>query len=678
MKLDRAHIVQVISLLLIQSVVLLLLSFTTPGVKIDSIWSAIGMAIIISVIESIVWWIFIEFFAHLPIILYPLLTFLLTGAGVLLAGNYVPGVTITGIVPAIWIPIVITVVNAILGGLFSLDEDESFDRNVTRKMVEKYGHPKKTDIPGLLFLEIDGLSIDTLKIALERGEMPTLKAWLDSGSHKLVSWETDFTSQTGAMQTGILMGNNVDIPAYRWWDRATGKMIMSGNPKDAKNIEARLSSGKGLLSNGGASRGNMFSGDATESLFTMSAMLNKGRGRGPGFYFYLVNPFVVARLITRFIIEIIKEWYEAWDQRRRYKNGSREDKYIVKSRNLGYAFLRAFMGPFLQDLTTYAVISDVMRGVPAIYALYAGYDDLGHFAGMRSREGYEALHEADRYFNRIQKALKYAPRPYNVVVLSDHGQSEGPTFQSAYGESLDSLVKKLVGGEVLASMDTNEAWDNLNAVLTESTHGDTKSAKVVRKALSKKTKDGIVQVGPDRDDKEKTLDDKKAEEANIVIFGSGSTGLIYFKNAKKRMTYEEIQKAYPSLIRGLISHEGIGFLIVKSKTKKTMAIGKNGVNFVDLGKVQGTDPLKVYGKNAAAHVKRESGFDNCPDIVVCSKFDPKTEELAGFENQVSHHGGLGGPQNRPFVLYPSSLKYDGKPILWATGVYKLLYSWRKN
>jgi hypothetical protein len=79
------------------------------------------------------------------------------------------------------------------------------------------------------------------------------------------------------MQTGILLGNNNEVPAYRWWDRTTKRIVMSGDPRDAISLEGKLSTGRGLLSDGGASRGNMFSGDATESLLTMSATLNRAR-----------------------------------------------------------------------------------------------------------------------------------------------------------------------------------------------------------------------------------------------------------------------------------------------------------------------------------------------------------------------------------------------------------------
>ena len=88
--------------------------------------------------------------------------------------------------------------------------------------------------------------------------------------------------------------------------------------------------------------------------------------------------------------------------------------------------------------------------------------------------------------------MQYAARPYHMIVLSDHGQSEGPTFQNAYGISLEDLVKGLVNGQVFATLNTNEAWDNLNAVLSESTQDNTRTAQIVKRALASKTKEGVV------------------------------------------------------------------------------------------------------------------------------------------------------------------------------------------
>jgi uncharacterized membrane protein YvlD (DUF360 family) len=672
MKITRRRIIQIIAVFIVHALTLFIVQKNLEGFQVDSLAALVALTIALAALQSAFWWVFIKFFTWLPSWLYPILTFALNGLLVLLIGNFIPGITIdnvrTGILIALWL----AVVDAILGELLSLDEDARFDRNVTRQMVSRLGKPTKTDVPGFLFLEIDGLSEKLLRRAIEDGYTPTIKGWIDKGSHILMGWETDFSSQTGAMQTGILLGNNSDIPAYRWWDRSQNKMVMSGKPVDAQAIEARLSAGIGLCSDGGASRGNMFSGDATESMLTFSTLRNRDRARGPGFYFYLFSPYVVARLLTRFTTEVIKEWWQAAQQRRR------KDKYRVKARGFAYSFLRGFMGPVLQDMVTYTLISDILRGLPAVYALYAGYDDLAHFAGMTATECFEGLHEIDRYFARVENAIKIAPRPYHIVILADHGQSLGPTFETAYGKSLEQLVKELIksDSDVFYSDSHNDSWDNLNAMLSESTSANTRTAGLMRKMLSSRAHDDYVEVAKKGAEADKV--EAEAEKAKVIVLGSGSTGLIYFSGAAQRMTFEQIQTSYPELILSLKDHPGIGFLLVRTEAQGDIVIGKHGVHYLRDNKVEGMDPLADYGPNAARHLRRESSFSNCPDLLVNTLYDPITEELAGFEKQVSHHGGMGGPQNHPFILRPTALPYDGTPIIGAESVHHLLRGWREQ
>jgi hypothetical protein len=264
------------------------------------------------------------------------------------------------------------------------------------------------------------------------------------------------------------------------------------------------------------------------------------------------------------------------------------------------------------------------------------------------------------------------------VVLSDHGQSIGPTFKSASGFTLEELVKDLTKGDerVYASLNTNEAWDNLNAFLNESVNSDSRTARVIRTAVQSKTKDGVVAYGPERSPTEEQQEESQVQNAEIVVLASGCTGLIYFTKANERMTYEQIQAHYPDLILGLISNPHIGFVMVRSEKDGDMVIGKGGIHFLDSDAFEGQDPLSPYSPNAALHLKRESSFKNCPDLLVNTKYDPETEELAGFEIQVSHHGGLGGPQNRAFLFYPASLPWDGKPVVWAMNVFRLMRGWR--
>ena len=327
----------------------------------------------------------------------------------------------------------------------------------------------------------------------------------------------------------------------------------------------------------------------------------------------------------------------------------------------------------MQDLATYMVISDMLRGISAVYALYAGYDDLSHFAGMHSPEVMEALGETDRYIARIEKALPHAPRPYHIVVLSDHGQTLGLTYENAHGVTLEDLVDALIEGkgDVYVAQKTHETWDKLSILLTESVNDDTRTAKFMRSMLRSKEKGDLVEVGPQ-------AENEKARSKEAVVVGSGCAGLVYFSQAEERLTSEQIHQAYPDLLVGLVRHPGIGFVMVKSDEQGNMVIGKKGVHYLDDGKIEGEDPLLPYGPNAARHLKRQAGFITCPDLLVNTAYNPQTQEMCGFENQVSHHGGLGGPQNHAFVLHPVALSAGEQPIVTAEGLHHVLRSWREQ
>ena len=109
------------------------------------------------------------------------------------------------------------------------------------------------------------------------GNAPELARWVHDGSHRLVRWETDWSSQTGACQAGLLHGDNDDMPAFRWWEKDHGKPIVTNHPRDAAELERRHSDGRGLLHADGASRANILSGDAPHTLLTMSTVLDRDR-----------------------------------------------------------------------------------------------------------------------------------------------------------------------------------------------------------------------------------------------------------------------------------------------------------------------------------------------------------------------------------------------------------------
>ena len=148
--------------------------------------------------------------------------------------------------------------------------------------------------------------------------------------------------------------------------------------------------------------------------------------------------------------------------------------------------------------------------------------------------------------------------------------------------------------------------------------------------------------------------------------------------AKHRLTLEEIDERHPELIGALRRHPHIGWLLVRSAERGAVALGPHGANWLDEGRVEGTDPLADFSPNAARHLLRTDGFAHVADIMVGSFYDPTLDEGCAFEELISFHGGLGGPQTRAFILHPAHLRLGDEPIVGAAAVHELLLGWRRS
>jgi Type I phosphodiesterase / nucleotide pyrophosphatase len=501
----------------------------------------------------------------------------------------------------------------------------------------------------VIFVQLDGLAHEVLVRAIRNGDTPTLARWLRNETHRAMRWETDWSSQTGGSQSGLLQGSNFDMPAFRWWEKETNRALVSNHPRDAAEIERRHSDGHGLLAQGGASRGNVFSGDAPRSSLTMSTVLTRHReGRiGQAYYAYFANPYNLSRTILLAIREIARERSDAARQRHR-------DVSPRIARDVSYALLRAWTCVIQRDLQVQAVIGDMYEGRPVVFTDILGYDEVAHHSGVERADSLRVLRDIDRQLARLESAARDAPRPYQIVVLSDHGQSQGPTFRQRFGASLDELVRQASAArDIDSSSEGDESRGYLAGSLAEASAGKGFFAKLVRR-LAPAAPDGT------------------GAAPELVVMASGNLGLIYFGQRPGRVTLEEIQEAYPRLIPTLRSHPGIGFLMVRSERDGTIVVGKEGTHYLNDDRVAGADPLGLYGPNAAAHLRRSDGFPHVADIMVNSVCAGDTGEVFAFEELVGSHGGLGGAQSFPFLLVPSSWPRPCEPLLGAEAVHRYL------
>ena len=86
--------------------------------------------------------------------------------------------------------------------------------------------------------------------------------------------------------------------------------------------------------------------------------------------------------------------------------------------------------------------------------------------------------------------------------------------------------------------------------------------------------------------------------------------------------------------------------------------------------------LEAFSPTAPRHLLRTDGFEHVADIMVGSFYAPDLDEGCAFEELICFHGGIGGPQTRPFILHPAHLGVPAGPILGAASVHGILSGWR--
>lgn len=249
--------------LIFQVIILVLLSIYLPGLDVQSLTGAVLFVLVLGLTNSVLIYPLISLSVRFHPLFFPVLVFTMNGLMVLIAVSIFPDISISSIWTAILVSFVISTTGMIVGVAFAVDDSRSYQRFVIRPLMKRYGGEKNVPVPGVVFpgvvfLEIDGLSKEVLQKAIIEGYMPTVKRWLESGSHKLTGWDTDLSCQTGGSQPGILHGNNFNIPGFRWFEKGSQKLYSSDRPDNVLEIEQRVSNGRGLLANNGASRANMY------------------------------------------------------------------------------------------------------------------------------------------------------------------------------------------------------------------------------------------------------------------------------------------------------------------------------------------------------------------------------------------------------------------------------------
>ena len=680
-------LLKTIIILAANMLVIIASSFVVRGFHLGPWWNSFFIVISLGVVNSLLWPLFRRFFMWFITYTFGVGALFMNAVLFYISSIWIPDVTVSTYA-FFQVPFIMAITTALVTSLLNSNYYERHVKRILSHNVGKKSARKK--YPGLIMLEIDGLSINTLNKAIKKGLMPAVEKFIKE-THELKQWQTDLSSQTGSGQAGILHGNNKDIVAYRWVEKENdNKLIVSGKLSHAPLLEKRISNGKGLLVDG-ISIANMFSGDSKLYSVTSSKSIFINKTVDSVF----LDAYNFQRIFVLFLWEIIVEMYS-------------QLIHFVKNiqprlrRTIIYAGIRAGANVVLREITTELLISEIFKGeIDTAYASYVGYDEVAHHSGAEDRDVWGVLKQIDLQFQRLLSAVEMADRDYEIVILSDHGQSTGNTFKQRYGITLGNYVRKFLPDDLKMyknrySIDhfrdiVTPQYTQLNNFVQRLGHirddlfDENQPFHRLKQSINDK-KPKILFENQQYQNLRKSYSNsleyitgyesvqhstKKAKDSELIVLGSGNLGLIYLTQWSQRLNYEEIVLLFPDLIPGLVNHQGIGFVLVNSLSDGGMVIGERGIYYLDTDRVVGENPLKDFEKNASKHLKRQNTFKNMPDILVNSFYDPHLDEVCAFEELIGSHGGLGGNQTKPFILYPKEWTTPDE-LTGAESVYKFL------
>jgi len=529
--------------------------------------------------------------------------------------------------------------------------------------------PGKDEHRGFIVIQIDGLSYDHLRAAIDLGYAPHVRRLLSRGEMRLHPWKPGVPGTTPASQAGIMFGSSAPIPAYRWYDKSTGQIKVSSQPEVAQALQSELLRDRPGILKGGSSYMNVFDGGAAHALFTLGTFGRHRLFEGlRGFGFLLLfglNPFRTATLL------VLSIWEYLTDLAQRMQATLKQTTPRPLSR--AFPFLRVMSNVVMREIQTFSVSLDIFSGVPAIYTTYYGFDELAHHYGPRSKPALRALHAIDSRVRRIDRYRRMnVSRPYDLFLLSDHGMTDDVPFSVEYGQTLGELVQNLVGrsAAIRELMSVQQAdlpstlfvQRELEAIGAESKPTVSRISQYLLHYVESR-----VPIELDAGDYE------PAQPNDVVVSSSGSLSHIYLNATSEQLSLSQIATLYPALVPSLLSHPGI-WLVMGREEGRTIIFGKEGViSVAEKIQIEGRNPLQqlAYGEWAVRQLSRLVSLANSGDLILVGTYDADVQRVSCFENQWACHGGLGGPQDIAVFMTESHIDWPLASLDRAAEVYNL-------
>jgi hypothetical protein len=411
----------------------------------------------------------------------------------------------------------------------------------------RLGPPPSTGERRLLIVQIDGLSRAVLEQGLAEGRMPFLRRLLHRGALQLRPMAVGMPTSTPAFQMAAMYGVRPDIPGFHYHDKQRREDVYFPRAGDAALVEERQAGGRRGIVHGGSTYGCVFTGGATDNLFSF-AMIKRPTGTG---MVRAVSNFVIlawvlvkgltltavelGRAVLRLLADPVAEW------------------------NRGFKSLAIKIGisVWIRQLFNLAASRDIYRGVPAIYVNYLDYDVFSHAYGPRHRRALRTLRRVDRSIHQLWRVCRRVPEHrYDLYVLSDHGQAHCTPFEKIAG---GRRIERMLFDDVFTDASVRE----VTAARPAGRHRLASGIKAYRSGRAP----GVFQrfFNYLEEDFPWVLGELKEarERHNVRVIAAGPNAFVYFVDAPEPLTIQRIEDRWPGLGESLSRCAGIGYVLAR-------------------------------------------------------------------------------------------------------------------
>jgi hypothetical protein len=490
-----------------------------------------------------------------------------------------------------------------------------------------------------VIVHLDGVSRSALEEAMARGIMPHLRRRLRGGGLRLVPAFAGAPASTPAFQAALLYGVAPDVPGFLWWDRRRNKDVRMDAPAEALRLEEELAArhGPGLLA-GGSAYFSILAGGAGEPAFTTSRLAKSGPlFAGPvrkNAWDHLASALAHAGPLLSIAGAVGKAAGFAWESARWALRVGRLKHEPMFLRN------RVLLSSLATQTATDLSLLDIARGVPAVYTVYAGYDEVAHRRGPGSAEALEELAAADRGIEAIDRAIALRPElRYDLYVLSDHGQEETRPIERVLGGA--NLADWILAADERGHVDPAAVKELARRRLRHERHA----------ALSFLGCAGGCSPGEAREG------GGEERRPHVVVSDAGDFAHVYFADAPSPPALPEIEARWPGVLRAVLSCPASGLVAVRGGTRGFAFL--RGRRF-DLSDPRSLDGLLGYpGRLLARYAAAMLAMPSAGDLLVFGAGVPGGDVAYSWE--FGSHGGLGRGDVETFFVHPAAVPFD-RPV----------------